>query len=185
MRPLRETEPWAGRRQSLENVDRQRAYLALAIVSVIAVCSKAGVFRSAYDFFNPGTSPPVSVREGVQWTTASHAAMNGLHVTTPPGNESYAVKVVEEGSNRQIAMLFIGPGSRVDTMLDPGVYRLRYARGKIWRGDEPLFGRETLVFETAPMRFTVDAGGYGGHRVHLDDVLGGNLPKRRISERGF
>jgi hypothetical protein len=168
-------------------VDRnvQRANIALATAVVLAVCFKAGLFQSAYDFLIPDAVPPVLIREGVQWTTASRAAMNPPTIASPPGNKSFAVKVVEEGSNRQIAMLFIGPGSRVDTRLDPGVYKLRIATGRTWRGDGRLFGRETHVFETTPMQFTVGATGYRGLDVRLDETLAGNLPKTQISKDAF
>ncbi|MEK8121686.1 hypothetical protein WOB59_00775 [Methylocystis sp. IM4] len=156
----------------------------MATAIVLAVCFKAGLFQSAYDFLIPDASPPVLIRAGVQWTTASRSAMNPLTIASPPGNKSFAVKVVEEGSNRQIAM-FIDPGSRVDTRLDPGVYKLRVATGKTWRGDGRLFGRETDVFETTPMQFTVGATGYRDLDVRLDETLAGSLPKTQISKDAF
>lgn len=163
----------------------QRANIALAIVIVFAVGFKAGLFQSAYDFLIPDASPPVLIREGVQWTNASRSAMSPLTISSPPGNKSFAVKVVEERSNRQIAMLFIGPGRSVDIRLDPGVYKLRVATGRVWRGDGRLFGRETDFFETIPMQFTVGANGYSGRYVRLGETLAGNLPKTQISKDTF
>ncbi|TRL28965.1 hypothetical protein FM996_17970 [Methylosinus sporium] len=186
----RDADPWEGRRQRPEPpflIDRnvRRANIALAITFVLAVCVKAGLFQPAYDFLVPDTSPPVPIREGVQWTTASRTAMNPLTIASPSGNKSFAIKVVEEGSNRQIALLFIGPGRRAETRLDPGVYKLRVATGIIWRGGARLFGRETQCFETTPMQFTVGTNGYGGQSVRLDDTLVGNLQKSQIRKDAF
>ncbi|WP_157096257.1 hypothetical protein, partial [Methylosinus sp. R-45379] len=108
----RDADPWEGRRQRPTPpflIDRnvRRANIALAITFVLAVCVKAGLFQPAYDFLVPDTSPPVpDTGRSAMDDGASRTAMNPLTIASPSGNKSFAIKVVEEGSNRQIALLF-------------------------------------------------------------------------------
>ena len=86
-----------------------------------------------------------------------------------------------------VATLFIRKGYRSAEFLMPlGSYRLRYAAGEQWYGEQIVFGSEAVYAEADDdFVFSEDAGDYSGYTVDLVMQEGGNLSTQLISADQF
>lgn len=108
-----------------------------------------------------------------------------LEITTSD-SENYFVKVVDADTSRTVMTMFIRHGQTLKVHVPLGAMRIRYATGKIWQGEEKLFGPKTSFFQADHVfRFTRDADGFSGYAVELIKQPNGNLSTSPISRSEF
>ena len=117
--------------------------------------------------------PPQALPE----TGSSNASFsNGvapLKITTSgAGGDNYFVKLVNLGTQQDLAGYFIRSGDTLDIQVPIGTYEMKYATGKIWYGPAYLFGPETAYSKAeSPFTFELDRG----YTVELIMQQNGNL----------
>jgi len=121
-----------------------------------------------------GEAPELA--HGLLWRDSSLAAVFPLVVKTPPGRDFY-LRVEGAGSGHVVLAAGIRGGRFFRVLVPNGGYRLDFAHGTDWRGEEALFapgpkaGR--LRIET-PLRFGVHGlGRKAGHVVTLSEGADG------------
>ncbi|GMU65231.1 MAG: hypothetical protein AMXMBFR36_15050 [Acidobacteriota bacterium] len=96
------------------------------------------------------------------------------------------LKLVDVSGARPDAIYFLRAGEVLDAQVPPGSYRLRMASGRSWYGEEELFGPKTSYSEAATvLRFRLIGDQLEGHGIQLEEQIGGNLAKRRLSPEEF
>lgn len=85
------------------------------------------------------------------------------------------VRVRDWISQTPIATAYVSSGEEVRIILPRGKYRLVFADGKTWEGDEALFGRQTVVSRGADP-VIMGAVGEAGQIIIMDGGLSGNFP---------
>ena len=104
-----------------------------------------------------------------------------LNVRTQ-GLVHHFVKVSDWATDEPVATLFVRAGQSAQMLVPLGTYRIKYATGKIWYGEDDLFGDDTLYSEADKQFRFADAGDqYTGYTVELIPQEGGNLGTSRIS----
>ncbi|MEW2913783.1 hypothetical protein [Leisingera sp. JC11] len=114
-------------------------------------------------------------RTGLMWNRTGLPAVFPLQVKTPEGADYY---LVLSGRGGDALAAYIRGGAFFKVLVPPGRYALRFASGRVWQGEERLFGPDTVVFELPEaLDFAVrDAGIKAGHLVSLTrEPLSGGL----------
>lgn len=87
--------------------------------------------------------------------------------TSLKNSNSYFIKVVDWKSNQTIATAFVRSGEKAILNLPPGTYKLRYATGEKWYGEQYYFGSKTQYGEMTnavtllPLQFKFNNDGNG------------------------
>ena len=86
-------------------------------------------------------------------------------------------------TNKLVQTLFLHSGHVVESKVPLGSFRIKYATGKVWRGEKLLFGDETEYF-VAEKRFDFVRTGSKiiGHTIELIIQEGGNLSVKQTSK---
>ena len=96
------------------------------------------------------------------------------------------MKLVEVGSNREAAALYIRGGEDISLRMPIGTFQLRYAAGTNWRGESDLFGDDTILSKADKnFEFSVIERQVQGYKVELILQRGGNLQVRPITRAEF
>ena len=99
-----------------------------------------------------------------------------LSIKTGGDKVHYFVKLTDWDTDTPVQTIFIRGEHTVETTVPLGSYRLKYAAGKTWLGEDELFGDET-IYSKAEKRFDFiqegnNASGYSGELILQ---TGGNL----------
>jgi hypothetical protein len=112
-------------------------------------------------------------------------AVAPLTITVAPG-ANYLVKIEDAGSGVPVLSVFIHSGQTVQTKAPLGNFRLKYAMGTTWYGEQHLFGPDTNYHKAERiMGFSQTATGYSGHSIQLIRQVSGNLPTTQITPRDW
>ena len=131
--------------------------------------------------------PPVVQRPGIMWNRTGRAGRAHFGIKTSVGSDYY-IKLVEVKTNRDAVAIYVVGGKDLEVLVPPGSYKMKYAYGKIWRGEQHLFGQGRLTrVEEAVKRldFLGSWSGFNGHIVELIPQIGGNFPTRDIRRDSF
>ncbi len=111
-------------------------------------------------------------RTGLLWLRSPLPAVFPLQVKTAPGRD-YHLTLVEVETRTATLAAYIKGGDFFRVLVPPGEYRLRFAYGTSWQGEEGLFGEGTrhFVLDRALRFETKGIGTKGGHLVDLRDLL--------------
>lgn len=122
---------------------------------------------------------------GTWWDYTSDRQIAPLQISVS-SDEHYYVKVLDAYTEERIMALFIRSGRTASLEVPTGTYRLRYAVGETWYGQEHQFGPETKYFE-AEDTFTFESEGrqVTGHEIELILQTGGNLSTQQIPKGKF
>ena len=126
--------------------------------------------------------PPVVQRPGVMWNKSLLIPQAPFRIQTSPGTDYY-IKLVDAGTNRDAMAIYVVGGRDLEVLVPLGSYRLRYAYGKIWRGEQHLFGPGGLTRVEEALKsldFNMSFESINGHIVELIPQIGGNMPTRDI-----
>ena len=104
-----------------------------------------------------------------------------LNIKTGGDKVHYFVKLTDWNTDTLIQTIFIRAGHTAETTVPLGSYRLKYAAGENWQGEDELFGDET-IFSKAEKRFDFaqEGNNVSGYTVELILQTGGNLSTVRI-----
>lgn len=129
---------------------------------------------SAQDIAPP---PPPA---GLLWNRSGLPAVFPLQVKTPSGLD-YHLTLIDMQSGKAALAAYIEGGAFFRVLVPPGTFRLRFATGIDWRGEDVLFGegeathrfnlRRPLTFETRGL------GTKAGHIVTLRPRTSGTTPR--------
>ncbi|MEI4233066.1 hypothetical protein [Roseovarius sp. D22-M7] len=149
---------------------RNRLSATLAAVLLLApVAQAAGPGDSA------GAQPPPA---GLMWNRTGLPAVFPLQVKTSPGPD-YMLTLIDAETGTDALAAYIEGGAFFKVLVPPGTFRLQFATGAVWHGEEDLFGpgENTRVFELrAPLTFeTRGVGVKAGHVVDLTSRAPGRL----------
>lgn len=89
----------------------------------------------------------IPISQGIQTVATHEELIAPLSIRTPSGDESYFVKILDLVTGKTIMTLFINAGQILDVNAPLGTYRIRYASGKTWYGEQHLFGPSTRFNE--------------------------------------
>ena len=131
--------------------------------------------------------PPVVQRPGVMWNKTGRALRAHFGIKTSAGSDYY-IKLVEAKTNRDVVAVYVVGGQDLEVLVPPGSYKMKYAYGKIWRGEQHLFGPGGLTRVGEAVKrfdFLASWSGFNGYTVELIPQVGGNLPTRDIARDRF
>ena len=116
-------------------------------------------------------------------TYQKNAKKSIFEVKLPKENEEYYfVKLVDSETDETVFSVFMHPGTTLETNVPCGVFKLKYASGLKWYGQDDLFGpygnycKSDDIFEFTPG---------SGYTVTLYNVLDGNMETEDVSYYDF
>ena len=96
--------------------------------------------------------------------------------------ENYFVRLVDASSRTTEIEFFLHGGTALVSSVPVGRFRVKYADGLVWCGEQQLFGPDTLV-EEADRTFDFGAGDHW--TIELIRQRGGNLRTKYIPRNQF
>lgn len=130
--------------------------------------------------------PTVPVSQGVHQLFTNAEQIAPFRIVTPSGAESYYVKLVDAFSGTLVMTFFVYGGQSFETEVPLGTYRVKYATGSTWYGEDHLFGPDTRYSEAdKTFEFSVQGNQISGYTVELIRQRGGNLHTKSISANQF
>jgi hypothetical protein len=150
-----------------------KALIGVALAALLGAAAPAAAAGSA-----PHPDPPA----GLMWNRSGLPAVFPLVVKTAPGPD-YMLTLIDTGTGKPVLAAYIDGGAFFRVLVPPGTFRLRFASGQTWRGEEELFepGDSTEMFELdTPLTF--ETRGLGTKAGHIIDLTG-SAPGR-LAEAG-
>lgn len=100
-----------------------------------------------------------------------------LVVQAPPDSDTYSVLKIEGLASRSaVAQVYVDPGRQIRILLPPAKYRVKFARGKTWYGEELMFGADTRAFITNVVDLSRRRDGTPpSYRVVLQGTIDGTI----------
>ncbi len=155
-----------------------RQVAGLMLVLLLGVV--APLVRAEADMAHPVPSA------GLMWNKTGLPAVFPLQVKTLPGQD-YFLTLSDDETGAAALAAYIKGGDFFKILVPPGSYRLRFAAGNIWQGEDALFGpgektdvfelRDPLVFETRGL------GVKAGHIVNLRNRKPGQFAEATLSDQ--
>jgi LysM repeat protein len=113
-------------------------------------------------------------------------AIAPLSIKTSLGSGYYYVKLVAWPSGKPELVVFVHGGRDVSVEVPLGEYRMKYANGTDWYGENYLFGERTTYSEAESLfAFTVEGNQISGYTVELILQEQGNLVTNSIPAQAF
>lgn len=120
-------------------------------------------------------------RNGDQSSYVVKEAIAPLTIVTRANGNHYFVKITDWYTNETVATIFIRDGQTVETLLPLGSYKIKYAIGETWYGEQLLFGPNTSYSEAEKrFDFTMSEDVATGYTVELFLQRDGNLHTKKI-----
>lgn len=115
-----------------------------------------------------GTRP----QTGLIWLHSPLPAVFPLQVKTAPGRDHH-LTLLEHDTRKVTLTAYIRGGDFFRVLVPPGSYRLHFAYGAVWQGEDRLFGMNTRTYEMdEPLEFaTRGLGTKAGHLVDLRGLI--------------
>lgn len=131
--------------------------------------------------------PPVTQSPGVLWNRTGRRLQAPLSIRTGSG-ANYYIKLIDENTGSDAVAIYARGGHALNVEIPLGSYRVRYASGETWRGEQALFGpgNHTQYSEAGTVfHFRIEGNRVLGYTIELIAQRGGNLPTRRIQPGQF
>lgn len=156
--------------------------LLVLLLCAVAPIVQAGGAQAGGARAGDDVAPPA----GLMWNRTGLPAVFPLQVKTPPGQD-YVLTLIDAGTGDAALAAYVRGGAFFKVLVPPGVFRLRFATGDRWRGEDSLFGRgaKTRVFEL-PTPLTFETRGLGvkaGHVVTLPEQKPGQGAQARLKDQ--
>ena len=130
--------------------------------------------------------PTVTVKQGIHQRYTHAELIAPLRIVTPSGSQNYYVKLIDAFTGTPAMSFFIFGGQSFVTEVPLGTYRVKYATGENWYGENHLFGSTTRYSEAdKTFEFAVRGNQISGYTVELIRQRGGNLHTKSISANQF
>ncbi|MGB3243844.1 MAG: hypothetical protein WBB25_04885 [Sulfitobacter sp.] len=153
------------------------------LILVLLFCA-APVFASAGT--DDGSQPSPSI--GLMWNRTGLPAVFPLQVKSPAG-QNYFLTLVDDKTGKDALAAYIKGGIFFKVLVPPGVFRLKFAAGNVWQGEEKLFGEgtNTQAFELEkPLTFKIRGLGVkSGHLVNILDIERGQIVEARVKDQNI
>lgn len=107
-------------------------------------------------------------KPGLMWQRTGLPAVFPLIVKTNPGSDYFMTLHDPQSGDAQLAA-FIKGGVFFRVLVPPGTFRVNFAAGAVWEGEEPLFGDETRQFQLEE-DLTFKIANYATKSGHLIDL---------------
>ena len=99
-----------------------------------------------------------------------------LSIKTPAGDDYYFILLRSSPKGEVAVTTYIYAGETVEILVPLGDYTMHYAVGKVWYGEEYLFGPDTVYTNVDKIfKFYETDDSYVGHTIELIMQFGGNL----------
>ncbi|MFY0617568.1 hypothetical protein [Shimia sp.] len=106
---------------------------------------------------------------GLLWNRTGAPATLPLQIKTDAGAD-YVLFLAAAESDAAVFAAYIRGGAFFRVLVPPGQYRLQFATGSLWFGEDELFGPQTLFFTLEPpLQFRASATRKEGHLIDLRD----------------
>lgn len=136
------------------------------------------------DISNPLTPEPLPYTGYSNQDPLSNAS-SPLQIHTSHGS-NYWIKITDAYSSNEIISYFIRGGDTLNVELPTGAYKIKYASGDTWYGEDSLFGTETQYAEAnETFNFTFNGYQYSGYTIELIPQTSGNLSTSIIDANDF
>ncbi len=110
-----------------------KRYMGLLVLLALGVAAPLGATE---------TDP----KPGLMWQRTGLPAVFPLIVKTNPGSD-YFMTLHEPGTGDAKLAAYIEGGTFFKVLVPPGTFRVNFAAGAIWQGEEHLFGEKTRQFQ--------------------------------------
>ncbi|MFX0541262.1 hypothetical protein ACEWPM_005960 [Roseovarius sp. S4756] len=120
------------------------------------------------------------------WNRSGLPAVFPLQVKTPPGQD-YFLTLIDASTDSPALAAYIEGGTFFKVLVPPGIFRVKFAAGDKWQGEDDLFGpgAQTQIFELRdPLTF--ETRGYDTKAGHLVDLVGapqGEIVEARVKDQ--
>ena len=105
-------------------------------------------------------------------------------ITNPGAN--YFLKLCDWSNGRAILSIFIRGGEEVEAGIPPGTYRIKFASGATWYGEDIRFGPDTdYSVADKPFEFAIQGNQLIGQELRLVNIRDGNLRRSPITASEF
>lgn len=131
--------------------------------------------------------PAVNQKVGIMWNKTGRQPEAPLAIKTNSG-KNFFVKLVNSATGRDMVGIYVVGGQPFETLVPLGSYKIKYAYGDTWRGEQHLFGpnEHTGFSETTwVFNFKISDGYVEGYEIELILQIDGNLPVREINKSQF
>lgn len=135
--------------------------------------------------------PSDKPRAGLMWNKSGLPAVFPLQVKTAPGAD-YVLLLTDDSSGEEVLAAFIVGGRFFRVLVPPGRFRVRFATGVRWQGENAMFGQQgqTRIIEM-PEPLTFEVRGLrtkAGHLIDLTKTVAGEMAQiqplpQRICQR--
>lgn len=153
-------------------------YLINTLLSVAALVLLAWGSAPDATAAEASTPHPTSHPIGLMWNRTGLPPVFPLQVKSPVGRD-YVLTLIDSATGAEALAAYVEGGAFFRVLVPPGRYRVRFAAGRVWRGDEELFGPGALTehFELeAPLIFEIrNPGIKAGHIIDLSTAALGQV----------
>lgn len=105
---------------------------------------------------------------------------------TASSGANYFIKLTDWQTGVPVMKIFVRAGEHVKLGVPPGTYRVKFASGKQWYGEDIRFGPDTdYSMVGIPSVFSVQGDRLNGHELTLELVHNGNLRRQPIKAVEF
>ena len=123
---------------------------------------------------------------GLIWNRTGLPAVFPLQVKTPAGQDYFLTLIDEKTGEDALAAYIIG-GAFFKVLVPPGVFRLNFAVGDVWQGEDGLFGpgESTRFFKLKnPLTFEIrNLGTKAGHLVNILELKPGQIVEAAVKDQ--
>ncbi|WP_373089743.1 hypothetical protein [Sneathiella sp.] len=157
--------------------------------------SLAGARAAGTDRWEPPVESPVislpmpdpqPFAPGVVWNRTGRESIAPFSLRTSSGS-NYFIKLVDARTGADAVAFMVKGGQYFEVDVPVGDYKMRYATGTIWYGEDLLFGSESTNYYQADavMDFYIEGNQVSGHEVELILQANGNLRTDKIAPGRF
>ena len=98
----------------------------------------------------------------------------------------YLVKLLDWESGQPLVTIFVRAEETSEIKVPIGKYRLKYASGQHWYGEQALFGTNMAAEQAIePLIFAIENNQIAGHTVQFKAKMGGNMRAKNIDHQDF
>ena len=123
---------------------------------------------------------------GLMWNRTGLPAVFPLQVKTPAGQD-YFLTLIDDKTGEDALAAYIVGGAFFKVLVPPGVFRLSFAVGDVWQGEDRLFGpgENTRFFELkTPLTFEIrNLGTKAGHLVNISELKPGQIVEAAVKDQ--
>lgn len=123
---------------------------------------------------------------GLMHNYTNREAMAPFEIKTSDTTVNYYIKLEDSLTKEPEIIIFVRGGDSIKIDVPLGYYKIKYATGKTWFGEEMLFGHNTTYTTSRDiLSFKVDGYYVKGHTLTLYKVANGNFATQSLTPEDF